>query len=233
MRYFSNTLIFVVGLGLIVLGLVFIVYFQLHYGSEPTLVKTTFSLVGLGVPLAVQGIAGMLGYVKYSRATGLSGFLLCVLGLLAFLYLYPKGWIYPTISIVATIYALGLILVLGGLFAEVVQRIIESKPVTVSREISKKASGETPEFDESVFLEPVKFPEPEITFKDIETGDIKFGKALNGRIGKVVKVKDNVDYDATLLNRVKDGKLEIKVKDDEISKISKILKDMESRMKKD
>ena len=232
MRYFGSTLTFVVGLGLVVLGLAFIIYFQLHYGSEPILIKITFSLIGLGVPLAIQGIAGMLGYVKYSKVTGLSGFILCVIGLTAFLWFYPKSWFYPNVSFVATIYALGLILVFGGLFAEVVQRIIETKPIVVSKETTKKAS-EVPEIDEGVFLEPVKIPEPEITFKDIEVGDVKFGRALNGRIGKVVKVKDNVEYDASLLNRVKDGKLEIKVKDDEISRISEILKDMEGRMKKD
>ena len=232
MRYFGGTLTFVVGLGLIVLGLVFIVYFELHYGSDPTLVKVTFSLIGLGAPLAIQGIAGMLGYVRYSRVTGISGFILCVLGLTAFLWLYPKDWYYPNVSFVATIYGLGLILVFGGLFAEVVQRIIESKPIVVSKEATKRLS-ETSEIDTSTFLEPVKIPEPEITFKDVEVGDVKFGKALNGRIGKVVKVKDNVDYDASLLNRVKDGKLEIKVKDDEISRISEVLKDMKGRMKKD
>ncbi len=232
MRYFGSTLTFVVGLGLVVLGLAFIIYFQLHYGSEPILIKITFSLIGLGVPLAIQGIAGMLGYVKYSKVTGLLGFILCVIGLTAFLWFYPKSWFYPNVSFVATIYALGLILVFGGLFAEVVQRIIETKPIVVSKETTKKAS-EVPKIDEGVFLEPVKIPEPEITFKDIEVGDVKFGRALNGRIGKVVKVKDNVEYDASLLNRVKDGKLEIKVKDDEISRISEILKDMEGRMKKD
>ncbi len=232
MRYFGGTLTFVVGLGLIVLGLVFIVYFELHYGSDPTLVKVTFSLIGLGAPLAIQGIAGMLGYVKYSRVTGISGFILCVLGLTAFLWLYPKDWYYPNVSFVATIYGLGLILVFGGLFAEVVQRMIESKPIVVSKEATKRLS-ETSEIDTSTFLEPVKIPEPEITFKDVEVGDVKFGKALNGRIGKVVKIKDNVDYDASLLNRVKDGKLEIKVKDDEISRISEVLKDMKGRMKKD
>ena len=232
MRYFGGTLTFVVGLGLIVLGLVFIVYFELHYGSDPTLVKVTFSLIGLGAPLAIQGIAGMLGYVRYSRVTGISGFILCVFGLTAFLWLYPKDWYYPNVSFVATIYGLGLILVFGGLFAEVVQRIIESKPIVVSKEATKRLS-ETSEIDTSTFLEPVKIPEPEITFKDVEVGDVKFGKALNGRIGKVVKIKDNVDYDASLLNRVKDGKLEIKVKDDEISRISEVLKDMKGRMKKD
>ncbi len=233
MRYFGGTLTFVVGLGLIVLGLVFIVYFELHYGSDPTLVKVTFSLIGLGTPLAIQGIAGMLGYVKYSKITGILGFILCVLGLTAFLWLYPKDWYYPNVSFVATIYGLGLILVFGGLFAEVVQRIIEFKPVVVSKEVIKRLS-ETSETDthESTFLKPIK-SESEITFKDVEVGDVKFGKALNGRIGKVVKVKDNVDYDASLLNRVKDGKFEIKVKDDEISRISEVLKDMKGRMKKD
>ncbi|WP_457549266.1 DUF7139 domain-containing protein [Archaeoglobus sp.] len=232
MRYFEGSLAFVVGLGLIVLGLVFIVYFQLHYGSEPLLVKITFSLIGLGVPLAIQGIAGMLGYVKYSKVTGILGFVLCLMGLTAFLWLYPKNWIYPNVSFVATIYALGLILVFGGLFAEVVQKIIEFKPIVISKETAKKVR-EMQEVEEKTFLEPVSVPESEITFKDVEIGEVKFGKALSGRIGKVVKVKDNVDYDVSLLNRVRDGKLEVKVKDDEISKISEILKDMEGRMKKD
>ena len=228
MRYFRYSLLFAFGIGLTLVGLTFIIYFQLHRGSDPTLIKVTFSLIGLGVPLAVQGIAGMFGYVKYSKVTGIFGFTLCILAILSFLYLYPERWIYPNISLVATAYALGLILVLGGLFAEVVQRIVESRMIEVKT--AKTAEVNLEEIDRG-FIEPVKIPESEITIKDVDV-KVEFSKPVE-RIGKVVRVKDNVDYDANILSRVREGKLEVRVEDKEISEISKILKSMEERMKKD
>ncbi len=226
MKYFRSTLMFSAGIGLLIVGLVFILYFQLHYGSDPTLVKVTFSLIGLGVPLAVIGVSGMFGYVKYSKITGISGFLLCAIGVLSFTLLYPENWFYPNVSIVATLYALGLVTLFGGLFAEVVERIIETR-------VERRVEREGDEVEEVKFVEPVAIPEFEISIKDVDVGDVKLSKTLDGRLGKVVKVKDNVDYDASMLNRVKEGKVEVKVKDDEISKISEVLKGMESRMRKD
>ncbi len=221
MRYFKHSLLFAFGIGFILVGLTFIIYFQLHHGSDPSLIEATFSLIGLGVPLAVQGISGMLGYIRYSKITGASGFLLCLLAILIYVFLYPENWFYPNVSLVATMYAFGLVLVFGGLFAEVVQRIVEGKRTTVT-EVFKE------EKEDVTFIEPAKF-EPEIEIKDFDL-DVKFGA---GRIGKVIKVKDNVDYDASMLNRVKEGKLEIKMKDDKITEISKILRSMKERMGKD
>lgn len=230
MRYFRYSLVFSFGLGLTLLGLAFIIYFQLHYGSDPTLVKVTFSLIGLGVPIAVQGITGMFGYVKYSKVTGISGLILCTLAVLLFLILYPENWFYPNISAVGILYAFGLIALFGGLFGEVVQRVIERGELKTEKRSLSVSDVEVEGLDG--FVEPAKFPEPELVIKDAEE-KFEFGRTLSERIGKVVKVKDNVDYDASLLNRVRNGKVEVKVKDEEISEISRILRDMEKRMKKD
>ncbi len=223
MKYFRYSLVFSFGLGLILLGLAFIIHFQLHYGSNPFLVKFTFTLIGLGVPIALHGVSGMLGYFRYSKVAGVVGLTLCLTAIVLFLVLYPKDWYYPNVTFVATLYAFGLISLFGGLFGEVVQRIVESR--------AEEKRRESLDFEEVKFVEPVEVPESEIVAKDFDY-NVEFGP-LGERIGKVVKVKDNVDYDADMLNRVKDGKREVKVKDDEISEISRILKDMESRMKKD
>jgi hypothetical protein len=230
MRYFTSSLVFASGIGLIALGLVLILVFQLHYGSEPLRVEIVFTLIGLGVPIALQGMTLMLGYRKYSRITGIIGFALCLIALVLFVVLYPKDWYYPNVSFVATTYALGLIMVLGGLFAEIVQNIIERRQV----EKPKWQAVEEPEIKDEKFLEPVKVPELEfeLSIKDVKE-DVKFGRALeSGRVGKIVKVKDDINYQAETLNRVQHGKLEVKVKDDEIADISKTLKAIESKMTK-
>ncbi|RLI85952.1 MAG: hypothetical protein DRP01_05210 [Archaeoglobales archaeon] len=218
MRYFRYSLTFAFGIGLLLIGLTFITYFQLRYTSNPFLIEITFSLIGLGVPLTVQGISGMFGYVRYSKLTGIVGFSLCVFAVLSFLILFPENWTYPNVSIVATAYAFGLVFTFGGLFAEVVQRSIESREKT--EEVKE-------EIEDLTFFEPVNL-EPEITIKDFDLNV----KGVE-RIGKVIKVKDNVEYDASLLNRVREGKLEVRMKDKEISEISKILRDMEDRIKRD
>lgn len=225
MKYFRYSLVFSFGLGLILLGLAFIIYFQLHYGSNPFLVKFTFTLIGLGVPIAFHGISGMLGYLKYSKVAGVVGLTLCLTAIVLFLILYPEGWYYPNVTLVATLYAFGLISLFGGLFGEAVQRLVERGYG------AEEKREESLDFEEVKFVEPVEVPESEIVAKDLDY-NVEFGP-LGERMGRVVKVKDNVDYDADMLNRVRDGKKEVKVKDEEISEISRILRDMKSRMKKD
>jgi len=231
MRYYSSSLTFAFGVGFLILGLVLIVYFQLHYGSEPLKVELSFSLIGVGVPLIISSVNRMLGYTKYSTPTTIAGFALCLIAISLFVTIYPEKWYYPNVTFVAVLYALGLITLFGSLFASVVEKIIESRRevATPPKTRPTQTDFET-KIEDTIFLKPVKVPESEIRFKDVEER-VQFGKALeSGRIGKVAKVKDNISANVESLVRVREGELRVKVKDDSIAEVSKTLKAIEERM---
>jgi len=240
MRYYSASFIFAVGVGLLILGVSFIVAFQLHYGSSPALVKVTFCLIGVSIPVIIHGINAMLGLKRYSLTATAAGFSMSILAVILFLYLYPNEWYYPNVTYVAILYAAGLITLLSGSFAEAVVNVIERstkpiKKVIVHRKVeeAKPKSEEIPPL-EAKFAYPAKV-EPEIEIKDISTPpDFRPGKALEQpRIGRMVKVKDHVASEAEKLIRVKEGELRVRRVDEEILKDTKALKSIGERMGKE
>jgi len=241
MRYYSASFIFAVGVGLLILGLTLMLTFQLHYGSEPFKVEITFGLIGISIPIIVHGINMMLGYRRYSMFVTILGFILSLSAVGAFITLYPENWYYPNITYVAVVYALGLIMLFSSSFAEAVVRIIESSAKTIKKivihergEVAKKSEEELPPL-EAKFAFPTKVEEPEIALKDITIpSDLKPGKALEKpRIGKMVKVRDEVDSNAERLIRVREGELKVKKTDSDILEVTKALKSIEERMGKE
>ena len=184
----------------------------------------------------------MLGYKRYSMFITLLGFVLSLSAVGAFVLLYPENWYYPNITYVAVVYALGLIMLFSSSFAEAVVRIIESSAKTIKKivihergsEAIKKAEEELPPLD-TKFALPTKSKEPEIALKEIEIPpDLKPGKALEKpRIGKMVKVKDEVGREAEKLVRVREGELKVKKTDSDILEVTKALKSIEERMGKE
>jgi len=242
MKYYSASFIFAVGVGLLILGLTLMVTFQLHYGSEPFKVEITFGIIGISIPIIIHGINVMLGYRRYSMIVTILGFTLSLLAVGAFIMLYPENWYYPNVTYVAVVYALGLIMLFSSSFAEAVVRIIESSARTIkkiviherSSEVAKKAEEELPPL-EAKFAFPTRAEEPEIALKDITMPpDLKPGKALEKpRIGKMVKVKDEVSSYAEKLIRVREGELKVKKTDSDILEVTKALKSIEERMGKE
>ena len=226
MKHYKASFIFAVGLGLIILGLCMVVIFQLHYGSEPYKVKITFFTIGISIPIIIHGINMMLGYSKHLRILTISGFLLCVTALIAFLILYPENWFYPNVTYTITIYALGLIILFSSSFAEAIIKFIESrksKGVDVADVTTTK---------EHTFITPAKFEEPELEISDVKA-DLRPSKSLKDeRIGKVTKIKDKIDFEAEKLVRVSKGELKIKKTDKDIEQVTKALKSIQEKMNK-
>ncbi|GEM_PF-1245391 len=241
MRYYGASFIFAVGVGLLVLGLFLILFFQLHYGSEPFKVKVTFTIIGIAVPIMVYGLSQMLSKKKGSMIIATCGFALSVFAVLLFDYYYPRDWFYPNVTYVAIIYASGLITLFGSSFADAVERIIESSSRTImkiihheAKEEQKKKVEELPPLD-AKFAFPTKAEGPSIEVKDIQMPpDLKPGKVFERpRVGKIVRVKDEVGKDAESLVRVRKGELKVKKSDSDILDVTKALKSMEEKMGKE
>ncbi len=244
MRYYSASFIFAVGVGLLILGLCFIVAFQLHYGSSPVLVKVTFCLIGVAVPLVIHGINMMLGFKRYSLTATLLGFALSIGAVFLFVYLYPNQWFYPNVTYVAVLYTVGLIMLLSGAFAEAVVSVIEKgtktiKKVIVHERVHERFEKPKPKEEslpplDAKFAHPTRV-EPEIEIRDVSLPpDFKPGKALEKpRIGRMVKVKDHVSSDAEKLIRVREGEFRVKKADTDILKDTKALKSIGERMGKE
>jgi len=226
MKHYKASFIFAVGLALIILGLCMVIIFQLHYGSEPYKVKITFLTIGISIPLLIYGINMMLGYGKHLRILTFSGFLLCVIALIAFLILYPENWFYPNVTYTITIYALGLIILFSSSFAEVITKLIESRKGRDKDKIDVTTT------EEPTFITPAKFEEPELEVIDIKV-DLKPSKSLKDeRLGKVIKIRDKIDFEAEKLIRVSKGELKIKKIDKDIDQVAKALKSIEEKMNK-
>ncbi len=243
MRYYSASFIFAVGIGLLIFGLILIPVFQLHYGSEPFKVKITFTIIGVAISIIVYGLSQMLSSRRGSRIIATFGFALSVLAVLMFDFYYPKYWYYPNVTYVEIAYALGLITLFSSSFADAVERVIESSSKTIMKiihherpveEVKKKKEEELPPL-EANFAFPSKSEGPKLEIKDIQMpADLKPGKALERpRIGKVVKVKDEVGREAEKLVRVRQGELKVKKSDSDILEVTKALKSMEGRMGKE
>jgi len=241
MRYYSASFIFAVGVGLLILGLFMIPFFQLHYGSEPFKVKITFTIIGIAVPIIVYGLSQMLSSRRGSKIIATFGFALSILAVVLFDFYYPKDWFYPNVTYVAIIYALGLITLFGSSFADAVERIIESSSKTIMKVIHHERVEEKPKSKEELppleakFAFPTKVEEPKLEVKDIAIpSDLKPGRALEKpRIGKIVKVKDEVGKEAEKLVRVREGELKVKKSDSDILEVTKALKSIEGRMGKE
>lgn len=242
MRYYSASFIFAVGIGLLILGLFMIPFFQLHYGSEPFKVKVTFTIIGIAVPIIVYGLSQMLSSRRGSKVIATFGFALSILAVILFDFYYPKDWYYPNITYVAIIYALGLITLFGSSFADAVERIIESSSKTIMKIIHHEKTEEKPRSTteelpplEAKFAIPTKAEGPNLDIKDISIpSDLKPGKALEKpRVGKIVKVKDEVGKEAERLVRVREGELKVKKSDSDILEVTKALKSIEGRMGKE
>lgn len=242
MRYYGASLIFAIGIGLLILGLSLVIVFQLHYGSEPYKVEITFTLIGIAIPIIIHGINVMLGFQKYYKVITIVGFALALSAVAWFDLLYPKEWYYPNVTYVAILYAIGLIMLFSSSFAEAVVRIIESSAKTIKKIVihervespEKKREEELPPL-EAKFALPSKFEPPDLEIKDVKIPvDLKPGKALQQkRIGKVVRVKDAVDSQVEKLVRVEKGELKVKKMDADIMSVTKALKSIEEKMGKE
>ncbi|AEA47600.1 DUF7139 domain-containing protein [Archaeoglobus veneficus] len=235
--YYTPSLLFAIGVCLLFIGLLLIGLFRLNRRSEPFEVELTFTIVGLAVPLALYGINAMYGFRRYKPAT-LAGFAATISAVLLFIVLYPENWYYPQVIYVAVLYALGLVLFFSSSFAEAVMRIIEGTKTirttyTERKKLEKKIDTDI-DYEEAKIIVP-KFEDSALDLKIVEPkADIKVGKVLQERRGRVVKIKDTVP-EANELIKVSTGKLRIKKAEvNDVNEASKILKMLEEeKLKKE
>jgi len=205
-EYYLPSLIFAVGVFLIVIGLTLIAIFQINRYSNPLQIEVTAVIIGLAIPMALYGVNAMYGFKRYSPAT-IAAFVLTTLAVVLFVAMYPEYWYYPQVVYVALLYAIGLVLFFSSSFAEAVLEIdLESAKLI------------EPDFDKVLDIEIV---EPK--------ADFEVGVALkdgNYR-GNVVRVKDSVP-EAEELRKLKEGGRRVRKKEvGEVDDAAKVLKMIE------
>ncbi len=238
-EYYLPSLIFAVGVFLVVIGLALIAIFQINRYSNPTQIEVTAVIIGLAIPLALYGVNAMYGFKRYRLAT-VAAFILTTLAVVLFVAMYPNYWYYPQVVYVALLYAIGLVLFFSSSFAEAVLRLLEKTPVI---EIKREKPAPTTyaekkklkkEIESEIDLESAKLIEPDFDkLLDIEIVepklDFEVGVALKDRNyrGNVVRVKDNVP-EAEELRKLKEGGKRVRKKEvEEVDDAAKVLKMIE------
>jgi hypothetical protein len=228
--YYTPSLLFAIGVCLLLIGFSLIALFRLHRWSEPFKVEITFTIIGLAIPLILYGVNAMYGFKRYKAAT-IAGFVSTISAVIAFVMLYPENWRYPQVAYVGLLYTIGLVLFFSSSFAEAVMKIIESTKTTkiyterkkmekhIETEIEEEESKIiVPKFDETIDL---KIVEPKV--------DMVIGRGLSERRGKVVRVKDSVP-EAEELVKIHTGEHRVKKAEvGEIDEASKLLKLLEEK----
>jgi hypothetical protein len=126
--YYFGSLVFIVGIALIVLGSALIMFFELGTTSELQEILYTIISVAVGIILILLGINLMMKQTRKGYAIIVLSVTAVSLSLFLFINYYPANWYYPLVGYVFGLYVAGFLLLLGNTFAGAILWIIGSKP---------------------------------------------------------------------------------------------------------
>ncbi|MBN2109537.1 MAG: CHAD domain-containing protein [Methanosarcinaceae archaeon] len=108
---------FLFGLVFSMTGVLYAMIGKVTRYSEPEMILSSCTLVGLGLVLTLAGVnfGGMKQRIKCSISF-IAGILLAFAGLVIFLSYYPDNWFYPTVAYALISYSLGIFLLLINIF---------------------------------------------------------------------------------------------------------------------
>lgn len=221
--YYVGSAIFSAGIALLALGTAFIVYYKIHYGSEPEQILLSTLFMGVGTTLVLVGVNLMMRQTRFGYFIVAASASLSLLALLIFKLNYPQDWYYPLISYGLTLYISGFLVLLGNAFANVILWLIESRPAEMlssvlgRRREAKKYSNEEIERDiEEATRKSVELSATKLRFKDLgAVQNVRLGKAFRESRGKTVRFKDSIKETESLgkikrpVERVRSGSAEV------------------------
>lgn len=117
--YYFGTLVFVAGIILLAFASVSIMFFQIHYESDATLIADTVMYMGSGLFFVAAGINLMIYQGKRGYVTFAIGSLFSVFAIGYFYVNYESNWFYPIISYILLSYLTGFLLLMGNAFGHV------------------------------------------------------------------------------------------------------------------
>ena len=124
--YYIGTLFFIAGLILLIAGFGLILFFQVHYTSDPLVIFSTTLLMGIGLILISLGINFMIRQGKKSQIIIGLGTIFSLFAIVLFIMNYENNWYYPMISYVLALYLCGFILLMGNAFGMITLWLIHT-----------------------------------------------------------------------------------------------------------
>jgi len=195
--YYLGSAVFIIGIGLIVLGSAFVMVYQIGYESEKIKILYTTLSIATGTIMILVGINLMIRQTKRGHAIILTSVILAILASYLFYTNYLNNFYYPLVSYIYGIYILAFLGLLGNAFASVIVWIIGNKPVYQT--IAKKEKQHL--YTDEEILKDIE----EATQKSIESAvnelqfdledlpkDIIVGKTVPKSPGTIIRVKDDM-----------------------------------------
>jgi hypothetical protein len=191
--YYIGTVLFVAGLILLTVGFGSILFYQIHYESDPAVVLTTTLIMGLGLIFISVGINFMINQGRKSKYIFSVGTLCSMAAAVLFLLYYKTNWYYPTISYVLALYLSGFILLMGNAFGNVTVWLIHN----ASPSEGKKAAATKREYTdeeinrdiEEAVRKSIEKAGDELQFDFVDIGTLK-AEGSPRMSESIVKVKD-------------------------------------------
>ncbi len=210
--YYLGSAVFAAGIVLIVLGSALVMFFQIHYKSEPVEILYTILSIATGIILILVGINLMIRQKKKGYVIVVASIVFSSLAICLFYANYLHNFYYPLVGYIFGLYVLGFLALLGNAFASVIVWIIGNRP---EYQIIGK---EKPQIytDEEIQLDI-----EEATQKSLETAidqlqfeledlpkDIIIGKTVPKSPGTIIRIKDDIDEVLSLSQTLKPGTTE-------------------------
>ena len=210
--YYLGSAVFVAGIVLIVLGSALVMFFQIHYESDPVEILYTIPSIASGIILILVGINLMIRQRKKGYAIVVASIVFSSLAIYLFYTNYLHNFYYPLVSYILGLYVLGFLALLGNAFASAIVWIIGNRPEyqiigkekphlytdeEIQRDIEEATQKSLETAIDQLQFELEDFPK-----------DIIIGKTVPKSPGIVIRIKDDIDEVLNLSQTLKPGATE-------------------------
>lgn len=210
--YYIGSAVFSAGIVLIVLATVLIMFYEIHYTSEPVEILLTIPTLATGIILLLIGINLMIRQTKKGYLIIFTSIIFSSVAIFLFYTNYLDNFYYPLVSYIFGLYVFGFLMLLGNAFASVIVWIIGNKP---EYQITEKAK---PHFYTD---EEIQRDIEEATQKSLQAAvdqlqfeledlpkDIIIGRGSPESPGNIIRVKDDIDEVLSLSQTLNTGSTE-------------------------
>lgn len=210
--YYFGSAVFAAGIVLIVLGSALVMFFQIHYESEPVEIFYTILSIATGIILILVGINLMIRQRKKGYAIVVASVVFSSLAIYLFYANYLHNFYYPLVSYIFGLYVLGFLALLGNAFASVIVWIIGNRPEyqIIGKEKPHLYSDEEIQRDiEEATQKSLEAAIGQLQFEleDLPK-DILVGKSAPKTPGTIIRVKDDIDEVLSLKQTLGEGTTE-------------------------
>lgn len=210
--YYFGSAVFAAGIVLLILGSVLVMYYQIHYESEPVEILYTILSISSGIILILVGINLMIRQSRKGYAIVTISIVFSALAIYLFFTNYLYNFYYPLVSYIFGFYVIGFVALLGNAFASVIVWIIGNRPEyqTIIKEKPHLYSDEEIQRDiEEATQKSIEAAVDQLQFEleDLPK-DIIVGKTVPKVPGTIIRIKDDIDEVLSLSHTLEPGETE-------------------------